>query len=62
MEQEDFKLLFEAVDVAIRHPSLSAPSLYAQVIVLQCAVPNVKERGQYDNIPVALLFPSVRNP
>lgn len=63
MEQEDLMLLFEAADVAIKHPNLSAPSVYAQLIVLQRAVQNDEESGEYDNIPVALLFPSVcRNP
>lgn len=55
-------------NVAIKHPNLSTPSVYAQVIVWQCAtlapaVQNVQEKKEYDNIPIALLFPLVsRNP
>lgn len=72
LEQEGLTLLFKAVDYrqyfAIKHPNLSIPSVYAQVIVLQCAKlapagQNEKEKKEYDNIPIALLFPVVcRNP
>lgn len=53
--------------VAIKHPNLSTPSVYTRVVALQCAklapaVQNEKEK-EYDNIPIALLFPLVcRNP
>ena len=72
MEQEGLTLLFKAMDykqyVAIKHPNLSTPSVYAQVIALQCvklapAVQNEKEKKEYDNTLIALLFPLVcRNP
>lgn len=65
VEQEGLKLLFKAVDykwyVGIKHPNLSIPSVYAQIIALQCtklapAVQNEEEKKEYDSIPTALLL------
>lgn len=54
--------------IARKHPGLSTPSVYAQVVVLLCDkldpdLQNEKEKTKYGSILIALLFPLVcRNP